>query len=241
MRDAQQPWRGDVAATGRGVACALVLALSAGCATDDLNRLGAGRGAITDGSHPTSNNTSLPNLIDAGTADAGASTQPAASVDAGVVTPTSPELIPNPSFEGGHEGWSGFGDSRIVDVAIARTGVRSIMSTNRVQPWEGPSYDIEPLVNAGQAYGVSAWVRNEYGTHIIMLTLKIKCGDDVDYTRLATRAVASEWQQLDASFFAPDCEELQELLIYVEGPPAYKNVLVDDISLRSIAFSESGG
>ncbi|HKO94674.1 MAG TPA: carbohydrate binding domain-containing protein, partial [Polyangiaceae bacterium] len=154
----------------------------------------------------------------------------------------APELLPNASFEGGHAGWMGFGDSRILDVADAHTGSRSILSTNRQWTWEGPGYDIRSLVIEGEPYAVSAWVRNEFESDSIILTLKTQCSGDETYTRLATRAVGADWLSIDASFFAPGCAELEvleELVIYVEGPAAHKNLLVDDVSLRSAPVATS--
>jgi hypothetical protein len=56
------------------------------------------------------------------------------------------------------------------------------------------------------------------------------------YTRLATRAVGTGWMQIATSFFAPECSQLDELLLYVEGPPAYKNLLIDDVSLQAVSL-----
>ena len=229
---------------------------AAACTTDGLERLGAGRALIssrdagadrelgdplrTDSVPPDHAIPSTPpdhtgppgppTLVvpeDAGPAPIGA--------DAGLAQP-GPELFPDPSFEAGHAGWLGFGDSRITDVLEAHTGNRAILATNRNATWEGPIYDILPLVLPGQPYAISAWVRNEIGTHNIMITLKTTCGDDTTYSPLSTRAVATQWQQLDASFIVPDCSDLKELYVYVEGPPATYNVLVDDTSLRAITL-----
>jgi hypothetical protein len=160
---------------------------------------------------------------------------PALGADAGAVEP-GPELLPDPSFEAGHAGWLGFGDSRITDVLDAHAGSRAILSTNRTATWQGPIYDILPLVQRAEPYALSAWVRNEVGTHNIMISLKATCGSDTTYSPLSTRAVASQWQQLDASFIVPDCADLKELFVYVEGPPATCNMLVDDVSLRAITL-----
>jgi len=223
------------------VAALVALLLGAGCAVDDLNRLGAGRASIRAGfdaglgagqlDDPLRPDTSLP----ASVLDAGA---PAIAADAGLAG-DGPELMPNASFEAGHDGWIGFGNSRILDVLEAHGGQRAILSTNREQTWEGPSYDIQSLVVPTKPYAVSAWVRNELDTSAIMLTLKASCGNDTTYTRLATRVVTSNWQQLDASFFGPDCTDLEELSVYFEGPPAYRNILVDDVSLRTITLPAS--
>jgi Carbohydrate binding domain len=232
-RDARHGDLRGLLGTALAAFCGLVL--GAGCTTDHLDRLGSGRAPISEGSHATGTDAELgdplrPNNTEL---DAGAI---ATRTDAGAPAP-SPELIPNPSFESGHAGWFGLGDSRILDVADAHTGSRAMLSTNREASWAGPSYDVRSLVVAKQPYGVSAWVRNEFGTHPIMLTLELECGHDTTYTRLATRAVASDWLQIDASFFAPDCPDLEKLSVYVEGPPANKNLLVDDVSLHSISLS----
>jgi hypothetical protein len=213
----------------------LSLALGAGCAVDSLDRLGAGRASIRSGpdaGKPAANLTD-PLRPDHSAIDAGV---PQVAPDA---TIESPELLPNGGFEEGHEGWVGFGESHIIDIADAHTGQRAILSTNRSYTWEGPSYDIRALVTATKPYAVSAWVRNEFDAHNVTLTLKTTCDDETTYTRLATRAVADQWLQLDASFLVPECADLDELSMYVEGPPAYKNILVDDVSLHSISLANS--
>lgn len=223
----------------------LSLAVGAGCAVSDLERLGAGSAALgADAAAPPDAGSPIapnhlqeglpPKLSFPGPVDAGS--------DAASSTPATPELIPNSSFEGGHAGWMGFGDSRIIDIADAHSGGRAILATNRQWTWEGPGYDIGALVNAGEPYAVSAWVRNEFGSDSIILTLKTMCSGEETYTRLATRAVGAEWMLIDASFFAPACaavEKLEELVIYVEGPAAYKNLLLDDVSLRSAPLASS--
>lgn len=239
---------------------ALAALAFAACTTDGLDRLGAGLGSIgsadagpdrdlgeplrTDSTSSVPPDHSLPtstppdHSVPPGPPallvpeDAG---PPAVGADAGPAEP-GPELFPDPSFEAGHAGWLGFGVSRITDVLEAHTGSRAILSTNRTATWEGPIYDILPLVVPAQPYAISAWVRNEVGTHNIMITLKATCGSDTTYSPLSTRAVATQWQQLDASFIMPDCADLKGLSVYIEGPPAASNVLLDDVSLRAITL-----
>lgn len=225
----------------------LSLATGAGCAVSDLDRLGAGAAALGAGATaaPDAGSALVRDHLQEGLPPKLSLVHPDAGSDVPSSTPAPPELIPNPSFEEGHVGWMGFGDSRILDVADAHSGGRSILATNRQWTWEGPGYDIRALVNTGEPYAVSAWVRNEFGSDSIILTLKTQCSGEPKYTRLATRAVGAEWMPIDASFFAPGCalgEQLEELVIYVEGPAAYKNLLLDDVSLRSapIAASELG-
>jgi hypothetical protein len=216
----------------------LALVLGSGCAVDDLNRLGAGRASISAGADAGAPDARLGDPLrrdNSANTDGGVLIVDSGAPDATAPLP-APELLPNPSFEHGHDGWEGFGASRILDVVDAHSGSRAILSTNRQFSWEGPSYDIQSLVTPSQPYSVSAWVRNEFDAHNIMLTLKVRCYLDTTYTRLATRAVGDGWLKLDASFLAPDCAGLEELSVYIEGPPAYKNILIDDVSLRSISL-----
>ena len=221
----------------------LSLAAGAGCAVDDLSRLGAGSAALGAGATASADAGSAllaDHLREAQPSDLELARPGDAGADAASNAP--PELIPNPGFESGHDGWMGFGDSHIIDVAEAHSGSRAILATNRQFTWEGPGYDIRSLVVAGAAYAVSAWVRNEFDSDSIILTLKTQCSGEPTYTRLATQAVGAHWMSIDASFFAPACgplEALEELVVYVEGPAAHKNLLVDDVSLRSAPVAAS--
>lgn len=232
--------------SGRGLAALCALALGTGCAVDSLDRLGAGDANIgapgADGS-PALDEPLRPGSLPL---DAGAATGPVQLVptpepseDAGASVPSAgSELMPNPGFERGHDGWFGVGSSGIIDVLEAHSGSRAILSTNRAATWDGPAYDIRPLVQPWRAYAVSAWVRNELDTQMVMLTLKGVCNGTTLYARLATRVVATDWLQLTSGFFVPDCSEgLESLTLYLEGPPAFKNLLVDDVSLRQVTLS----
>ena len=80
--------------------------------------------------------------------------------------------------------------------------------------------------------------RNELDTQLVMLTLEGLCNGASLQARLATRVVATEWLQLTSGFLVPECPSgLQSLTLYVEGPPAFKNLLVDDVSLRQVTLS----
>ena len=214
MRDAGHS---SSCAVGARFAALAALALAA-CTTDGLERLGAGRESIRladagpdrDLGEPLrTDSTNLPpdhaipstppdRTVPSGPPvlvapeDAGAA--PPAPADAGPAEP-GPELFPDPSFEAGHAGWLGFGDSRITDVLEAHTGHRAILSTNRNATWEGPIYDILPLVVPAQPYAISAWVRNEVGTNNIMLTM----GSDFQYEN------ANLWFKVVFFFFFCRC------------------------------------
>ncbi len=236
---------------GRSLAALCALGLGAGCAVDSLDRLGAGNALVRQEPDASAEPPlDVPLRPDALELDAGTATQLAPPSHALVPSDSDPgdgipelsgELLPNPGFEQGHEGWFGLGPSRIFDVVDAHGGSRAILSTNRAATWDGPAYDITALIEAERAYAVSLWVRNELDTQMVMLTLKSVCSGQSTYARLATRVVGTEWLQLTSGFFVPPCATaLEGLTLYVEGPPAFKNLLVDDASLRAVTLSGAG-
>ena len=84
-------------------------------------------------------------------------------IDAGAPTDN---LIPDPSFESGHSGWTVLGSPTLVDVeGEAHSGLHCLAATNRSQPWMGPRRPVNSLVTAGARYGVSARVRIRTEAH----------------------------------------------------------------------------
>lgn len=226
---------------GRGLAALCALGLSAGCAVDSLDRLGAGNGSI--GAVDAGPRLDGPLRPDSVALDAAAATEPAPALqplaDAGAEVPSAGrELLPDPGFEHGHEGWVGLGSSGILDVLEAHRGSRAILSTNRAASRDGPAYDIASLVRPWRAYAVSAWVRNELDTQLVTLTLEGVCNGNTLSARLAARVVATDWLELRSGFLVPECSAgLESLTLSVEGPPAFKNLMVDDVSLRQVTLS----
>jgi hypothetical protein len=142
-------------------------------------------------------------------------------------------LLDDPGFEGGHLGWIAFGGSAIVDVAAeGRGGSRCISSINRTQTFEGPSRNIQPLVEAGGIYWLEAWVRVGTGEQPVSLSLKTVCeGLAESYAPIVSVfAGADDWTQLAGRFTTPTCP-LVEFTFYVEGPASGISFYVDDVGL----------
>ena len=66
------------------------------------------------------------------------------------------------------------------------------------------------------------------------LALRTHCElQDVHYIILAQRTVDTEWTLLEGTFTPPLCT-LDELDIYIEGPPSGVDIFVDDVALFAI-------
>jgi hypothetical protein len=155
--------------------------------------------------------------------------------DAGVLV----NLLSDPGFEGGHEGWVPFGDNPdILDVeGQGRDGSRCIFVTNRTATYSGAGSPVlQSLLEPGRRYRAEAWVRMEDDADTVGITLKAVCTEEAapTYTQLTTAAATStDWTFLSGQFTvasAATCT-LTELLFYIEGPDPINAFYVDDVGL----------
>ncbi len=144
-------------------------------------------------------------------------------------------LIPNPSFEAGHEGWVPFGMSTILDVTTpeAHSGQKCILSASRSEAYMGPSYPARNLLERGKSYLMTAWLRMVEAPDSVQLTLKSDCSADPQYTAIAAVPVSTEWTKIEGVLRVPDCE-LVELTPYFEGPAPDANFWVDDVTITPV-------
>lgn len=185
-------------------------------------------------------------MSDAGVASS--SSAPASSSDQPEETSGPPpvivdpnNLIEHPSFEPGTPSflWTAAGGAVIsMTTQAAHTGSRSLRCAGRVQGWEGPSIDVVSLVEPGQQYVVSGWVRStdETGQPFHILRQATCEGDggaatDPSYVQLAATYTDDTWAQIVSEpFTVPDCS-LTSFVIYFEGPAPGKVFDLDDVSL----------
>ncbi len=148
-------------------------------------------------------------------------------------------LIENSSFEDGHSGWIGFGESEIVDVTEnPHTGERAICSQSRADTWTGPSYRLLSLVRGGVRYSISAWARVDSGTETVGASTKTVClpaegAATEEYTRIVSLGVGTDWTEIRGQFLAPSCDS-NEFLLYFEGPAAGAVFYLDDVEVLAI-------
>jgi hypothetical protein len=150
-------------------------------------------------------------------------------------------LLSNASFEDGKGDWIPLGGAVLrVSRTTAHTGERSLQLGGRTQSWEGPSLDVTALVQPGQQYVASAWVRTASEGQPFHIVRKAICAGDAGadgngqgyiYAQLASTYAYGTWSQIVAApFTVPDCE-LSSFAIHVEGPAPGATFFLDDVSL----------
>jgi GH35 family endo-1,4-beta-xylanase len=155
---------------------------------------------------------------------------------------TPPNLIANSSFEAGTDGWSGFGIPTVSISKRQHTGDNALLAEGRTDTWQGPAIDVTSVVRPGFIYDTSAFVSithdkgDKHNTgQPVSLTAQVTCdGQSPQYINIASdTAFRHEYTSLDGTLTLPLCNITQAIL-YVQGPPAGVNILVDDAALRQI-------
>lgn len=147
---------------------------------------------------------------------------------------TAPNLVGNSSFETGVTTWSMMGSGTLeVSREQAHTGYRSAIARGRTATWNGPSYNLGAIVAGGRTYDVEVFARLGSGNVNVNLTAAVTCqGQSANYVQLdSTQADDATWTHLSGSLAVPDCN-LENIVVYVEGPDASIDILVDDLGVR---------
>lgn len=141
-------------------------------------------------------------------------------------------LVTNPDFESGLNGWVSWGGNLGV-TNEAHSGDQAAELTDRTGNWQGPVYNLLGAVEAGSTYDISAWVRVDGAASADMsITVKTTCDDGSEAYNWAGGATAydTQWSEIIGSVTIPECN-LTEVSLYFDGPDASINTLLDDVSV----------
>ena len=142
-------------------------------------------------------------------------------------------LLENPGFENGTNGWS----DRACKIEAVKTpvhsGAGSVKVFGRTETWQGVKQSLLGKVSSGKTYKISGWVRLE-GADMDTVTLSIEQADDAGtkYVNINSNTVDnSEWVELSGEFTLNAAGALKTLDVYFEGPAADVNFFVDDVNV----------
>jgi hypothetical protein len=140
-------------------------------------------------------------------------------------------LLKNPGFENGIEGWSDRGCKIEAVTTPVHSGAKSVKVSGRTETWQGIKQSLLGKVTNGQTYKVSAWVRLD-NSEADTITISIEQADDngTKYLNVTKEAVGSvDWVQLSGDFKLDAGGTLKTLDVYFEGPAVDVNFFVDDV------------
>jgi glucuronoarabinoxylan endo-1,4-beta-xylanase len=145
-------------------------------------------------------------------------------------------LVTNPGFETGDTtGWSPFGPPTIsAETSMVHSGAYACLVTNRTSTWNGLAQSFVGVLQPGQTYDVSAWVRLVGGgSQTMQLTVQKSDGSGTSYAMIASGSVSSSgWTQLSGQYTYNPSGTVSALNFYAEVPSSTTaSYYVDDVNL----------
>ncbi|MGY1795502.1 endo-1,4-beta-xylanase [Geodermatophilus sp. SYSU D00525] len=161
----------------------------------------------------------------------------AAPSEPGTIQPVSSD------FESGLQGWGPRGDAQVATTTSdAHGGTTSLLTTNRLQAWQGPTLDVTESLAVGRTVQISFWAKLAPGQSATSASLKAsiqrdRAGAATGYDNVpgASAVVTSDaWTEITGRYTlgAP----IDTAQLYVEGD-ANVSFLIDDVSVAE--FTET--
>ncbi len=144
-------------------------------------------------------------------------------------------LLTNPGFETGNTtGWFPFGPPTLTaETSQVHSGTYACAVTGRTGTFNGAAQSMVGLLQSGQTYNVSAWVRLNGGTSQTMqLTMQKIDGGTTSFTLIASGTVTSSaWTQLSGTYTYNPTSSVTTLTFYCEVPSSSTNsYYLDDVA-----------
>jgi glucuronoarabinoxylan endo-1,4-beta-xylanase len=147
-------------------------------------------------------------------------------------------ILVNPGFEGGTDGWAGRNCAIEAVTSVAHSGSGSVKATGRTANWQGVKQSVFDKMVNGKTYRISGWVRLENAaSSTVILSVDQQDGKGNNYHNVASAtATDSNWVLLSGNFTLDVNGTLSLLDVYFEGPAADVNFYVDDANVFGLEF-----
>jgi glucuronoarabinoxylan endo-1,4-beta-xylanase len=142
-------------------------------------------------------------------------------------------ILVNPGFESGTDGWSGRNCLIEAVTSPVHSGSGSVKASGRDANWQGVKQSMFDKMVDGKTYQIQGWVRLENASSDTVI-VSIEQQDDAgtNYHNIATTtANDSNWVLLSGNFTLYVNGTLSVLDVYFEGPAADVNFYVDDANV----------
>ena len=145
-------------------------------------------------------------------------------------------LLKNPGFEDGTDGWDARGGKIEAVTTPVHSGSKAVKAFERTDGWQGVKQSLIGKVQSGKTYKLSGWVRlDNSNSDTIILSVEMEDDNPVQYPNIEKLTCNNtEWTELSGEFTPSPSGTLKTLDIYFEGPAADVNFFVDDVSVSEV-------
>jgi glucuronoarabinoxylan endo-1,4-beta-xylanase len=142
-------------------------------------------------------------------------------------------ILVNPGFEKGTEGWAGRGCPIGAVSTPAHSGSGSVKATGREAAWQGVRQSVFDTMTNGKTYKISGWVRLDNAPSAqVLLSVEQQDDSGTNYHGIANvTATDSNWALLSGNFTLDVNGSLTVLDVYFDGAPPGVNFYVDDVNV----------
>jgi glucuronoarabinoxylan endo-1,4-beta-xylanase len=142
-------------------------------------------------------------------------------------------VLVNPGFENGTEGWSGRHAQIFAVATPAHSGSGSAKVTRRNSNWQGIRQSLFDRMTNGNTYQISGWVRLDNAPNAQVALSVEQQDDNGTYYHTIASAIATDrnWVLLSGSFTVNVTHGLSVLDVYFEGPDPGVDFYVDDVNV----------
>lgn len=152
-------------------------------------------------------------------------------------TSLSPNLCPNPDFEGTYSPWYPLACTLSLDSSKQHGGAQSLSVSGRFIPSTGPLLELKSIVTDGTSYQVSMWVRVADGA---TETIRVSMTSMVEFTatedRFDVAGVDKNWTHV-SGVLTPDWENGRSpdnVTLRIETVGTKTDLWIDDVEIREI-------
>jgi endo-1,4-beta-xylanase len=144
-------------------------------------------------------------------------------------------LVDNPGFESGTDGWFGMGCPIDINTAVFHGGTQCGYAYNRTATWNGLAQSLLTKLESGKSYNISAWVMLENsltGSEPVRVTFMKTDDSGTSYSWAGSvMGINGVWTRLTGSYTLTVSGSLAALNMYFEGPSVDVNYYLDDVEV----------
>jgi glucuronoarabinoxylan endo-1,4-beta-xylanase len=154
-------------------------------------------------------------------------------IEAPKAEPANTNILVNPGFESGTDGWGGRGCKIEAVSAPVHNGSGSVKATGRGANWQGVRQSVFDTMTNGKTYKISGWVRLDNApSDKVILSVEQQDDSGTKYHGVANATITdSNWTLLTGDFTLDVNGGLTVLDVYFDGPTPGVNFCVDDVNV----------